>query len=328
MLLDTLFGYMKTQCLYVAVKLKISDYLSSGDKSISELSELTKSNPEALYRVMRCLAAQGIYKENDNYYFSQNNNSERLITYNPEGLSDFIIFCAEELFFASSKLLQTIQTGKTAFDQYFKINFWDYLESHPEKSIRFNTAMEQGYNYTAESILKTYDFSKQKYVIDIGGGKGHLLCSILNKYMHIHGTVYDLPQAIEQTKQYIKDRKLQNRCETLAGNFFNYIPPNGDMYLLRVILHDWNDAEAIKILLNCYKAMKKSSVLIIIEKVLQKNNIDMPTYLGDINMLISLTGKERTYDEYKILLEKSNFKLAKFLSTNTPYSIIEAIPNK
>jgi ubiquinone/menaquinone biosynthesis C-methylase UbiE len=327
MLLDMLFGYMATQCLYVVVKLGIADYLIAGEQNINELAELSGCDHDALYRILRYLANEGIFIEKHDKVFMLNDQANLLLSSNPKGMCSFILICGEEFYQCAGDLLFTVKNGKPAFDHQFKTDFWKYLGQNPDKAELFNSAMEKGFNNTIKSIIKAYDFSSSIKLIDVGGGKGQLVCTILKEINNnTLGIVYDLEHCEVSAKKYIESNNLSERCKFIKGDFFQKVPKGGDLYLLRVVLHDWDDDAAIKILENCRKSMNNNGKIIIIEKVIMDNNYKTSTYLGDIHMLLSLTGKERSVDEYEALLNKSGFQLRRFITTNTPYSIIEGSP--
>ncbi len=326
MLINMIFSYMTTQCLYTVVKLGIADYLVNGGKSINELAKLADCHADPLYRVMRCLASQGIFIEKSDKTFHLNDLSKSLINDSTTSMASFINICAEELYQASAGLLDTVKQGVPAFDRLYKKDFWSYLQDNPDRAEIFNTAMEKGFNNSISEILSAYDFSHYKTFVDVGGGKGQLTCAILSNNKHAQGIIYDLAYVEKSAKGYISYNSLDERCRFVSGDFFQQIPIGGDVYLLRVILHDWNDEKSQLILKNCHKAMQQHSKLILIEKVIVNNGFETPTCLGDVNMLVSLTGKERTISEYEELLNQSNFRLNAVRTTKTAFSILEAIP--
>jgi hypothetical protein len=325
-MLEKLFGYMTTQCLHAVVMLGVADHLVSGEKTSEQLAKLTDCQPDALYRVLRCLASQDIFIEKDNKVFCLNEMSQFLVKDNPAGVAEFVNICGEELYRATADLLYTVKYGKPAFDYHYHADFWKYLADNPGRAKLFNTAMVKGFNHSIEHILEAYDFSAYRTFVDIGGGNGQLICSILNKYELAQGIIYDLPYVAESAQSYIAQNNLSHRCCFVSGDFFNIVPGDGELYLLRVILHDWDDEKAHIILNNCRKVMNETSKLILIEKIVKDTEFKLSACLGDINMLASLTGKERTMQEYEKLLSQSGFKLNAVQSTQTAFSIIEALP--
>jgi len=324
MIVDILFGYMATQCLYVASQLHIADHLVSGEKNIAELAAQSNCDADSLYRIMRCLAQRGVFYEKEDKIFALNDDARLLISSNPNTLNPFLAVCGEELYQAAGDLLHTVKKGEPAFDHHFKADFWCYLNKHSDKAKLFNDAMESSFNSTLLEIMHAYNFSLAKKIIDVGGGKGHLVCAILKNNPTAYGIVYDLPYSEDHANDLISSNHLSSRCKFIKGDFFESVPEDGDLYLLRVILHDWSDEEAIKILKNCRKVIAKNGKLMIIERVIMDDEYKASTCLCDINMLVALTGKERTEKEYEHLLNQAGFKLNRLIQTKTAYSMIEA----
>lgn len=317
---------MLHQCLYAVVKLGIPDCLESGEKNIAELAALTDSQPDALYRVMRCLSQYDVFNEHDNKIFSQTDISKKLLTNAEIGSKDYLLLCSEIIFNASTCLLESIKTGKVAFDSYYGMNFWDYLKQNSDKSALFNNAMQKGFGDSTPAIFAAYDFSPFKFIIDVGGGNGQLVLNILKNNPTSKGLIFDLKQLEESAVNSIKVQELSDRCTFEHGDFFEKIPSHGDAYLLRVILHDWDDVKALAILKKCREAMSLGSKLIIIERIICDDENKTNTYLGDINMLITIGGKERTEEEFNKLFNEAGFKLNKLVLTKSAFSILECEP--
>jgi hypothetical protein len=319
-----LYGYKATQCLYVAAKLNIADYLKSGQKTINELSISTNTKPEPLYRVMRCLASLSVFQEDSNKNFSLNKNAERLLSDAEDTMKNFIVLCGEELYHSAGDLLYTVKTGLPAFDHIYGMNHWEYLEANPDKAQIFHDAMEKGTIPTIKETIGHYDFSAYRNIIDVGGGKGQLLCEILSQYPNAHGAVFDLANAKNPALEYIDKKELSHRCKVETGNFFISVPAGADIYLLKFVLHDWDDESANLILNNCRKGMTENSKLLIIEKIIDDNQFKDMACLGDINMLVTLTGKERSLAEFQKLLNAAGLKFERRVDSKTVFSIIEA----
>jgi len=324
MLAKLLYGYKATQCLYVAAKLNIADHLLSGKKNIHDLARTTNTNCDALYRVMRCLAALGVFNEESEKIFSLNSAADDLLSDSENTMKDFIILCGEELYRSAGDLLYSVKTDLPAFDHIYGMNHWDYLEKHPDKAKTFHDAMEKGSLPMIKDILKHYDFSTYKSIVDVGGGKGQLICEILSQYPHTNGIVFDLPNAEKFAENYIISKNLSDRCKFISGSFFEATPKDSDLYLLKVVLHDWDDKKALQILQKCRESISKTGKILIIEKIIENNNFKDLACLGDINMLVTLKGRERSLDEFKHLLDIGGFKLLQKIGTNTVFSIIEA----
>jgi len=324
MISKLLYGYIITQCLYVAAKLNIADHLENGSKSIEELATLTDTHYDSLNRVLRCLVTHGIFQIDENDRYALNDDALELLSDNENTLKDYVILCGEELYQSAGELLFTVKTGKSSFEKIYKQSHWQYLECHSDKAQIFHNAMEKGSQKLHDEILKHYDFSSYKQIVDVGGGKGHLLCDILAKYPATDGIVFDLKHAEQLSNEYVNSRNLEKRCQFISGNFFESIPENADLYLLKTILHDWSDEHALNILRNCKRAMKENSKLLIIEKVVNITPNDT-ALLGDINMLAMYSGKERTLTEFQSLLNQAGLQLNCKINTDTAFSIVEAV---
>lgn len=322
MLAKLLYGYKATQCLYVAAKLNIADYLASGPKTMTELANSTNCMQEPLYRVIRCLISLGIFcEENDKFYL--NEAAKDLLSDSENSMKDFIILCGEELYQAAGQLHYSVKTGLPAFDKIYGMTHWAYLNKYPEKANLFHDAMGKGTASMLNEIIKNYDFTPHKKIIDIGGGMGHLLCEILSQYPSATGIIYDLEHAKKSAINLIQQKILTDRCEFIAGNLFLSAPTEGDLYLLKVVLHDWDDQNAKVILQTCRKSMSEASKLLIIEKVIENNQLNDMACLGDINMLVTYSGRERTLNEFQTLIDESGFKLLRKICTGSVFSIIE-----
>lgn len=320
---DILYGYMLHQCLYTVIKLGVPDHLQNGEKSIDELAALTQSQSDPLYRIMRCLCEYGIFKETNHKVFSQSEQSGGLLSNSENSSKDYFLLCSEILYDASTCLLESVKTGKIAFDSYYGVGFWDYLQANPDKSMLFNNAMQKGSADKFNEICDAYDFSSFKNLIDVGGGNGQLVVKILKRNPLAKGIVFDLERLRESAIKYISNNQLSDRCAFQSGNFFEKIPEGGDVYLLSVILHDWNDNDALLILKKCREAMSLGAKLIVVERIIRDDENKLNTYLGDINMLITIGGKERTEDEFKKLFKQTGFKFNKLVRSKSPFSVIE-----
>lgn len=312
--------------MYVAAKLNIADHLATGRKSIAELSELTNTHPDGLYRIMRCLAGLHVFFESNDKEFSLTEEAYDLRSDSENTIKDFIILCGEELYQATGDLLYSAYTGKPAFENLYGMPHWQYLEENPEKANIFHTAMERGTIPMLKKIIELYDFSGSKTIVDVGGGKGHLLCEILSQFKDIHGVVFDLKNAEVFANEYINSKNLTERAKFITGDFFESIPP-ADLYLLKVVIHDWDDEHAIKIMKNCRQSISSSGKLVIIDKMIGEYHLrHLSASLNDINMLVTTGGKERTEEEFASLLERSGFKLSRVIHNSFVFAIIEAEP--
>lgn len=308
------------QPLYVVTKLEIPDLLSDKSMTIKELSDLTDTYSPFLYRVMRALSSIGFFYEEDNKRFSITSMGKILTK---DKMNPIIqMFVSEWHNRAWDKLFYSVKTGKTAFDKAFGKSCFNWLQENPDEAKSFNMA-NQIKSYSRNTIIsETFDFSEFKSIIDLGGGYGGLLISILKKYPDLNGTIADLPYMMDNVLDQIKHNKLNSRCDFIGCNFFEKIPRNYDCYLLSNILHDWEDNKCIEILQKCSTAMKKDSKLIIIEAIVPNSNEFSFSKLLDLEVLVMGKGKERTKKEYLELLNKSNLNISNITKISDEFSII------
>ena len=326
-LFKMIIGGFVQQAISVVSKLGIPDLLKEDPKTIEELASRTNSHTPTLYRLMCALSSIGLFQEVDKAWFEITPLGTYLQKDVEGSVRGMAIMVGEKWHRnAWDNLLYSVQTGETAFHKVHSKNIFDYMSEHPEAGEVFNNAMSD-LSKLIEPVLDYYDFTNFNRVIDVGGGHGSLMEGILNRSPNIKGTVYDLPFVIEGTKKYIQNIGLENRCECLPGNFFDSVPSDGDAYVLKSIIHDWHDDEAISILQNCRKGILENGKLILIEAVIEPGNHPHLMKFFDLDMIILAKGKERTQIEFKELLEKSGFKLTKIIPTPTVLSIIEAMPS-
>jgi SAM-dependent methyltransferase len=233
----------------------------------------------------------------------------------------------EEYFRAWGELLYSVRTGKPAFDRIFGQPLFTFLSQHPEKAAIFDKAMVGAHGREAAALPEAYDFSPFASVADIGGGNGSTLSVILGRYRHLQGTLFDLPGVIERAKASIAKAGLAERVHLVKGDFFESAPPAADAYVLRHIIHDWDDKLATRVLKNIRRAIKPSGRVLIVDTVIMPGNEPSFAKLLDLTMLVAPGGQERTTEEYEDLLRKAGFRLARIVLTATEDSVIEAIPD-
>jgi len=319
-----IFGYKSTQALYVAAKLGIADHLARGPKSAAELAKDVGANPKALVRLMRHLAALGIFTHDDSRKFGLAPLGELLRDDNPESMRYNAIFSGEENYKATGDLLHTVRTGETAFNHLYGKGHFDWLADHPDESSTFNKAMAQSLR-RLQNPVESYDFSGKRLLVDVGGGRGDLISSVLLANPSLKGILFDLPQGIGEAQSLLKTKGMDDRCQIIAGSFFNSVPEGGDVYVLSRILHDWPDEKAATVLANCRKAINRDGTLLIRDSVLSDG--DELGSMQDITMMIMTGGEERAESEWRNLLHSAGFLLSKVHKKEGQLDLIEAKPN-
>lgn len=317
-------GYWISQAIYAAAKFDIADHLKHGPKSVDELARLTTTNPDALYRLLRALASMGIFKESEPRQFALTPLAEPLRSDVPGSKRALSLMMGDEQFRTWTEIEHSIQTGETAFEKVFDKPIFEYLNENPEKARIFDEAMVGIHGRESDLILNAYDFSGVDTLADIGGGNGSQISPILKQHSGLNGVLFDLPHVIERAKSRIESSGLSNRCELIAGNFFDSVPEGADVYMMRHIIHDWDDEKSLTILRNCHRAMPSHAKLLIMESVIPSGNDPFGGKFLDLVMLLIPGGKERTEDEYRELLAKADFELTQVIPTESEVSIVEA----
>jgi hypothetical protein len=319
----TIGGWI-TQAIYVAADLGIADLLIEGPKTAEELAEDTNTHSDALYRVLRALASVGIFTEDEDCRFSLTPLAENLRSDVPYSLRSFGIMAGAELYQSWGNLLYSVRTGKEGFDKTFGKPFFQYMTEHPDRHAVYDAAMMVHGIAETEPMLDAYDFSAFETVMDVGGGNGLMLAAILNRHPAIKGILFDLPAVVDRAKETISDSDLSDRCQIVGGDFFTSVP-SADVYVLRHIIHDWDDDDAVSILRNCRNAMNPEGRILLVETVIPPMNEPCFGKWLDLMMLI-VGGRERTKEQYRQLLPQAGLKLNRIISTAHEISIIEAVP--
>jgi hypothetical protein len=269
---------------------------------------------------MRGLTSAGIFKKDAEGRFSNSEISEFLRSDNPESMRNAVhMICDREHWNAHGNMLHTVKTGETAFDHTFGMPVFPYYAQNPEPAKIFDDAMTSFSSIIANAVAAAYDFSEAERIADIGGGHGALLETVLQSAPGAKGILFDQPQVVENAK-------VSERVETIGGNFFEEIPVEADVYLMKFIIHDWNDEQSETILKNLAKSAKTGAKVLLIETVVEEDDsTPSMSKLMDLNMLSMTSGKERTEKEYAELFEKTGFKLTQIVSTQSPTQIVEAV---
>ncbi|BAY22171.1 hydroxyneurosporene-O-methyltransferase [Calothrix sp. NIES-2100] len=325
-MLQMISGFWISKAIYAVAKLGIADYLIDRPKTAEELAAITETHPLSLYRLLRALASVGIFAEDENHKFSLTPLAATLQTDVPGSLRFFAISeLGTHHSLGWNNLLHSLKTGEIAFDNATGINIWEYYAQHPEDAKRFNQAMTNITAVEVAAIISSYNFSEFQNIVDIGGGQGSLLTQILKANQKLKGFIFDLPQVIEATKLQLQAEDIAHRVTAVAGNFFESVPEGGDAYLLKHIIHDWDEEKATTILKNCHQAMPQHSKLLLFEIVIAPGNEQSFGKLLDLNMLVMAGGRERTQEEYRALLKSAGFQLTRIIPTPSIVSIIEAV---
>ena len=325
-LMQMLFGFAATRAIGVTAELRIADLLKDGAKTADELALQTSVHARSLYRVLRACASVGVYAEDNEKKFSLTPLAEPLLSNAPGSLRAFaeMISCDWQ-FQTWAELPYSVKTGKPSFDKVHGKSSFDYFWSNEKAGKVFNDAMTSNSAFTSVAVVNAYDFSSIKKLIDIGGGHGFLLASILAKNDNLKGVLYDTPAIVAEAEKLLKEHGVTQKCETVGGDFFSSVPAGGDGYIMKHIIHDWNDNQCITILQNCRNAMADGGKVLVVEMVVPEGNEPSPAKFLDLQMLQYLPGCERTEKEYEELFDKAGLKLTRIIPTMSPFSIIEGV---
>jgi len=318
-------GYWMTQALYVAAKLGIADLLKAGPRSIDDLAAQTQSHPRSLYRLLRGLASIGIFAQNERNQFELTPLAELLRSDVPGSQWAAAVSSGSTFYRAWGEMLYSVKTGGTAFDKVFGSPVFDYLSNHPEEAALFDRTMVSVHGRETAAMLEAYDFSGIRLLADVGGGNGSVLTEALQKYPKLHGMLYDLPNVVERAKPLLAEASLAGRCQAIGGSFFESVPAGADAYLLRHIIHDWDDEKSLIILRNIHRAIGPSGRLLLVESVIPEGNEPSFGKLLDLAMLVIPGGLERTAEEYRRLYDEAGFRLTRIVPTSAEVSFIEGV---
>lgn len=309
--------------IYAIAELGITDMLSDGPKSIDELAQMSRTHAPSLYRVLRALASLGIFFETRNRCFELTPMAECLKTKAMRSIA--LMFHSDWHDKAWASLLDSVKTGKTAFEEAHGMPIFDWFKENPQAVKIYNEANAIKAMTSHRAIIDTYDFSGINMLTDVGGGNGALMAEILTANPAMKGVIADLPSVVKGAKEFIQTQNLETRCKVIDCDFFKEIPAGSDAYLMSHIVHDWNDEQCQTILRNCHTAMKPNSKLLVVEAVIPPGNEFSIAKLLDLEVFVMGGGRERTEAEFQDLFESSGFKLSQIVPTRESISVIEGI---
>ncbi len=322
-----IFSLWSVRAIYVAAELGVADQLASGPRSCDELAAACGADSTALYRVLRALASQGLFSEVEPRRFALAPLGEFLRSDKPGSLRAFARMMGQDWHWRTFEgVLTSVRTGKPVMEAMHGQSLYGFLSSHPEQGELFDKAMTGFSSVEHEAIREAWDVGPQGTLVDVGGGRGHLLAALLRDRPGLRGVLFDRPEVIEGARGAVREMGLEGRCELVGGDFFQSVPSGGDAYLVKYILHNWDDERVGAILRACRRAMSPQARLVIVEQLVQPGNAPDPVRLLDVEMLVVVGGRERTEEEFRELLAQSGFTLSRVVPTRMPLSLIEAVP--
>jgi hypothetical protein len=323
-MMQMITGFWVSQAIYIAAKLRLADLVKAQPQTAAQLAVATGTHAPSLYRLLRALASVGVFVEDEQQRFALTPLAETLRSDLPGSLRAFAQSeLGSEHFTAWGNLMHSVQTGEIAFDNHYRQNVWEYYAEHPDDAQTFNESMSGLTQMFNQAVLAAYDFSGIKKLVDIGGGAGGLLSSILATYPVLQGVLFDLPHVIAEAGPLLDAAGVRDRCELDSRDFFQEVTAGGDAYILKFIIHDWDDERAAAILRNVHSAMTDDGKLLLAETVVAPANQPDLSKFMDVNMLVMTGGRERTAKEFEQLLAQAGFRLTRIVPTASPIHIIE-----
>lgn len=320
-------GFQVSQAVHVAAVLGIADLLSSGTRDVDGLAKATRTHAGSLYRLLRALSSGGVLREEEDRKFSLTPMGEYLRSDIPGSRASWAKLIGRENYWqAWGALSQSIRTGETAFDHVHGSSVWAYRSTRPEESDIFDHAMATITEQIASAAIEAFDFGRYHHLVDLGGGQGAFIGKVLATLPGAQGTLFDQPHVVAQADRTLDPLGVKSRCQVVGGDFFQSVPAGGNAYILKWILHDWDDAASLAILKSCRRAIREDGVLVVVEHVIGPANIAPDGKFMDLNMLVITGGIERTQDEFSALFESAGFRLTRVVPTKSPLSIVEGIP--
>jgi len=325
-------GYQASQALFVAARLGLADRLADGPRSVDDLAAATGAHAPSLRRLLRALAAFGVFREVEDGRFALAPLGEHLRSGAPGRMRALVLMYGDQDFWRTwGELEHCVRTGESAAKHLFGVD--DHMARYaadPRLGPVFNAGMTALTTSTASAVVAACDLSRVGRVVDVGGGQGRLIAALLGANARLRATLFDLPSVVEGAAHLLDDAGVADRCEVVGGDMFAAVPADGDVYVLSRVIHDWDDARATAILGNCRRAMNDGARLVLVERVLPDRTEFAPSVqplvLSDLNMLVRTGGRERTAAEFRSLLATAELRLERIIPTDGLVSLIEALP--
>jgi hypothetical protein len=318
-------GAWVTQMIHVAAELGVADQLTDGERDCAELAAACGADADSLFRLLRGLASLGLFQESAPRRFGLTPLAELLRDDHPQSLRQFARMLGDEHYLSWNDLLHSVRTGENAFRHGHGLSVFEWYQQNPRRAEIFDGAMTDFSRDETEAMLAAFDFSGITHLVDVGGGRGELLKRVLQANGQLRGTLFDQPQVVAGAAI---QPQLAERMHVQGGDFFTEAPSGADAYLLKHILHDWDDEACRTILGHIRTAMAPDARVLIVEQVIPAGNAPFPGKLLDLNMLVmSEGGRERTAEEYTQLLASAGLRLIRIVPTASPVSVVEAVAN-
>lgn len=320
-------GCVIARLLFLVADLGIADHLASGPATVDTLAERTGTHAATLHRVLRTLAGEDVFTETTPGTFALTPLADTLRTDTADSIRDLArIRGRPEHWAALAGLEHSVQTGRAGFEHAYGMDWWSYLETHPDQGALFTQAMGNDTQQVHAAAAQAYDFSETGHVVDVGGGRGDLAVALLHRYPDLTAAVHDRAQVIRDADALVDAEGLRDRVQLTTGDFFESVPPGGDIYLLCRVLHDWGDTEVIGILTTIARTMPATSKLVVLDAVIPEDSSPHPAKAMDMVMLAMHGGRERTESEFAALFEAAGLRHTETRPTASAISVLVAAP--
>ena len=328
-MVQMLAGFQVSQALYAAAKLGVPDQLTAGPKHIDDIAAVLNVDRSALGRLARTLSGIGVFSEVGEGRYELTPLGATLTSDQPGSMRDLALMWMETHYAPFAGLVETVRTGHCAAEVYYGVPFFDWLVGQPEQIARFSGAMANLTDGIKVAAIDTYDFSGARQILDVGGADGTLLARVLQRVPEASGVAFDLPHVVPAVSVVAKEANVADRLTAEAGDFFERVPAGFDTYLLSMVLHDWDDERAIRLLHNIASAGGPGARVRALELLVPAGNEPHLAKMIDLTMLAMLTGKERTEPEYAAIFEAAGLRFERAVGTPTPLSMIEgSVPDR
>ena len=327
MLMDLIVGAWRSQAICVAAELGIADILKDGPRSTEEIARAANASEDAMYRLLRALASVGLCFSLSERRFALTPLGAYLRSDASVSLRGYARFVGHDLTRRPwGNLAHSVRTGMPAADHVFGMGLFDYVAKHPDVAAVLNDAMTAVTTAESPAVVEAYDFSGIDTLVDVGGGHGLLLASILKVNPGMRGVLFELPHAVDGATSLLRREGLANRSEVMSGDFFESVPDGGDAYIMKRVIHDWDNEGARRILQNCHRAMRAGTRLLVVEHVVSPGDDPDIGKFFDLQMLVlTAGGRERTQTEFRELYEEAGFDLTRVVATKNPVHVIEGV---
>ena len=326
-------AYTASQAVNAATKLGVAEVLGKGALTVEEIARATQTQPDRMHRLLRALAAFDVVKDLGSGRFELTPVGDCLRADSPTSVRSLVLLLGSESYYtALCSLDACVKTGQNAYQLRHGLeSSFAYYEKHAEAGRIFDDAMSANSALVGATAAKAYDFSGVSRIVDVGGGQGKVLASILKAHSSLRGVLFDLPRVVNGASSFLAKEGVADRCEAVGGDMFDSVPGGADVYMLSHVIHDWDDEHSTRVLQSCRRAMAPSAKLLILDRVMPEHIEPNPTVqanvLLDLRMMVgTVGGRERTAEEFKSLLNAANLQLARIIPTATPVSVIEATP--